>query len=271
MRRSGCALVAVLLARGLAAQAAGGPNPRHNGVDHLYPAFGYSSIDGFWLAGHYDWSSPRGFAERPEPTFARIALDAGASPGGSYSIIVDAQAPAYWDGWRFGLTAGLIRANRFGYYGQGNSTTYDRDSVVGRSYFYRVSRTIRSARFTVQRRIVGPLRVVAGGSLEHIDFRDLPGESVFRHDQLSGSIRPDEVPFNDRVARAGVVVDWRDLEIDPQRGVFVEGFVAIGRRHTRLTGAIRAYGHTLGPLVLPSPREGDGRGPDPPHAAARSH
>ena len=150
MRRSGCLLVAVLLARGLAAQAAGEPNPRHNWVDHLYPAIWYSSIDGFWLAGHYDWSSPMGFAERPEPTFARVALDAGASTEGSYSIIADAQAPAYWDGWRFGLTAGLIRANRFGYYGQGNNTGYDRDSVVGRSYFYRVSRTIRSARFTVR-------------------------------------------------------------------------------------------------------------------------
>src|SRR3989449_701948 len=121
MRRSGYALaIAVLLARGLNAQTSAQPNPRHNWVDHLYPAIWYSSIDGFWLAGHYDWSSPMGFAERPDPTFARIALDAGASTQGSYSIIPHAQAPAYWDGWRLGLTAGLIRANRFGYYGQGN-------------------------------------------------------------------------------------------------------------------------------------------------------
>src|SRR5437899_11719300 len=92
MRRSGYALaVAVLLARGLNAQTSAEPNPRHNWVDHLYPAIWYSSIDGFWLAGHYDWSSPMGFAERPEPTFARIALDAGASTQGSYSIIADAQ------------------------------------------------------------------------------------------------------------------------------------------------------------------------------------
>src|SRR5205085_344387 len=100
MRRSSCALVAVLLARGLAAQAAGEPNPRHNWVDHLYPAIWYSSIDGFWLAGHYDWSSPMGFAERLEPTFARIALDAGASTEGRYSIVADARARAYWGGCR---------------------------------------------------------------------------------------------------------------------------------------------------------------------------
>src|SRR5438270_12855235 len=103
MRRSGCLLVAVLLARGLAAQAAGEPNPRHNWVDHLYPAIWYSSIDGFLLAGHYDWSSRMGFAERPEPTFARIAVDDVAITEGSYSISVDAQAPAYCDGCRIGL------------------------------------------------------------------------------------------------------------------------------------------------------------------------
>jgi len=268
MRRSGYALaIAVLLARGLNAQTSAQPNPRHNWVDHLYPAIWYSSIDGFWLAGHYDWSSPMGFAERPEPTFARIALDAGASTQGSYSIIADAQAPAYWDGWRFGLTAGLIRANRFGYYGQGNTTTYVRDSLTGRSYFYRVSRTIRTARFTVQRRIVGPLRILAGGSLEHTDFRDLPGESVFKRDQLSGAIRPDEVPFNDRIARAGVVLDWRDLEMDPHRGVFVEGVVASGRGYTRRTGAVRVYVHPLDRLILAGRIAGEGMSGTPPLAA----
>ena len=51
------------------------PGPRKYWVDHLYPFLYYSTIDGFWVAGHYDWSSPMGFAERPEPTFGRIALD----------------------------------------------------------------------------------------------------------------------------------------------------------------------------------------------------
>ncbi len=121
-------------------------NPKHEWVDHLYPYVSYSSIDGFWAAGHYDWSSPMGFAERPEPNFGRVALDAGASTQGSYLIIADAQAPAYWDGWRLGLSLSLARANRLGYYGQGNSTTYNRDSTVGHSYFYRVSRKTAGAR-----------------------------------------------------------------------------------------------------------------------------
>lgn len=238
-----------LLAAPLAAQTE--PDPRKNWVDHLYPFFYYSSIDGFWLAGHYDWSSPMGFADRPEPTFGRVALDAGASTQGSYAVIVDAQAPAYWNGWRLGLTLGVTRSNRLGYYGQGNDTNYDRDSSgTGRAYFYRVSRRTHGARLTIQRRIAGPLRVLVGGTFEHTDFRELPGETLFERDRLAGTIRPEDDPFNDAVGRAGVVFDWRDLEADPHRGIFAEALVAAGRGYTRTTATVRAYVHPIDRLIL---------------------
>ncbi len=217
-------------------------NPKHEWVDHLYPYVSYSSIDGFWAAGHYDWSSPMGFAERPEPNFGRVALDAGASTQGSYLIIADAQAPAYWDGWRLGLSLSLARANRLGYYGQGNSTTYNRDSTVGHSYFYRVSRKTAGARLTVQRRVVGRLRVLVGGTLERTAFRVLPGETLYQRDSVG--------PFNDAVARAGVVFDSRDLEADPHRGLFAEALVGRGRGYTRTSATIRAYVHPLERLIL---------------------
>jgi outer membrane protein assembly factor BamA len=244
------------------------PDPRRNWVDHLYPYVYYSSIDGFWFAGHYDWSSPMGFVERPEPNFGRIAFDAGMSTQGSYSFVVDAQAPAYWDDWRFALTLSAARANRLGYYGQGNDTHYDRDSITAaRPYFYRVSRTTRSARFTVQRRVVGPVRVLAGGTLERTDFRELPGESWFQRDRLAGVVRPDEVPFNDRVVRAGIVLDWRDQEVDPHRGVFIEGLVGSGRGYTRTTAGLRMYAHPLERLVLAARIAGEGMTGTPPLAA----
>ncbi len=243
-------LVALAVASPLAAQTE--PAAKHTWVDHLYPLIYYSTVDGFWLAGHYDWSSPIGFSERPEPTFARVALDAGASTQGSYAFSLDAQAPAYWDGWRLGLTLSLTRANRLGYFGQGNGTTYDRDSTTGpgHSYFYRVSRRTHGARLTVQRRIVGPLRVLVGGSLEHTDFRELPGESVFQRDRIAGVIGPDDLPFNDAVGRAGVVFDSRDLEVDPHRGVFAEALVSRGHGYTRTTGALRGYAHPLERLIV---------------------
>jgi outer membrane protein assembly factor BamA len=185
-----------------------------------------------------------GFADRPEPSFGRIALDVGASTQGSHALVLDAQAPAYWDGWRVGLTLGLSRANRLGYYGQGNYTVYDRDSTQGpgRSYFYRVSRSNRSARLTIQRRIVGPLRVLAGGSLEHTDFRALPGTNLYQRDSTG--------PFNDRVARAGVVLDMRDLEVDPHRGLLAEVLVGSGRGYTRTSGSVHAYVHPLNRLII---------------------
>jgi len=185
-----------------------------------------------------------GFTDRPEPNFGRIALDAGASTQGSYAFIADAQAPAYWDGWRFGLTLSLTRANRLGYYGQGNSTTFDRDSTTGpgRSYFYRVSRANRAARVTVQRKIVGPLRVLVGGSLEHTAFRALPGVSRYERDSTG--------PFSDRVARVGIVLDTRDVEMDPHRGVFAEALASSGRGYARTSASLHVYAHPLERLIL---------------------
>jgi outer membrane protein assembly factor BamA len=208
-----------------------------------------------------------GFVDRPEPNFGRIALDVGASTQGSYAFVVDAQAPAYWDGWRLGLTVSLTRANRLGYYGQGNHTHFDSDSTDGRSYFYRVSRRTHGARATIQRRVVGPLRVLVGGTFEHTDFRELPGESVFQRDRVSGTVRPEDDPFNDAVGRAGIVIDSRDLEADPHRGVFAEALVGAGRDYTRTTAQVRVYVHPLERLVLAARAGGESMTGTPPLSA----
>ena len=192
-----------------------------------------------------------GFTDRPEPNFAAIRFDASASTQGSYALIADAQAPAYWDGWRLGLTLSATRANRLGYYGLGNGAPYDPDSVTPATpYFYQVSRTSLAARLTVQRRIVGPLRAFAGATLEHTDFRELPGGSQFRRDHASGVVDSTGVPFNDRIARGGLVFDWRDQEVDPHRGLFAEALVARGRGYTRTTASARAYLHPFDRLTV---------------------
>jgi hypothetical protein len=261
MRPIAAALLAALAPAMLAAQ-------RGTWIDQLYPYGNYSASDGFWLAGRYGWFSPMGFTERPEPNFAAIKFDAGASTKGSYLINVDATAPAYWDGWRLALTLSAARANRLGYYGQGNKTSYDADSVTAaRPYFYRVSRTTRVARFTVQRRIAGPVRLLAGATLEHTGFRELPGESQFQRDRIAGTIGPGEVPFNDRVLRGGVVVDWRDQEVDPHRGVFVEGLVGRGRGYTRTTAAARVYLHPFEKVMVAARVAGEKMTGSPPVSA----
>lgn len=223
-------------------------------IDQLYPFFYYSSVDGFWLGGHYGWSSPMTDPSRPEPHYADLRLDASASTQGSYRVAADAQAPAWWKDWRVGLTLTAARANRLGYYGLGNATPFTSDSVTSAApYFYRVSRTSQSARLTAQRRVdtpAGQFRVLVGGTLERSDFRVLPGDNLFRRDRAGGALRAADVPFTDAVVRVGLVFDSRDQEVDPHRGVFAEALVGWGRGYTRATGAIRAYVHPIDRLIL---------------------
>ena len=89
---------------------------------------------------------------------------------------MDAQAPAWWEGWRARLTLTTARSNRMGYYGLGNDTPYAVESLTTAGpYFYRVSRTSTTARATVQHRVFGPVRLLFGAALAHSTFRALPG------------------------------------------------------------------------------------------------
>jgi outer membrane protein assembly factor BamA len=205
---------------------------------------------------------------RPEPNLAALTLDAGASTRGSSFVVADAQAPAWWHPWRAGLTLVVARANRLGYYGLGNDTRYARDSLTTAGpYFYKVRRMHVGARVTVQRRVVGPLRVLAGASLERSDFRALPGPSVFRNDLASGAVDAGAVPFTDRVVRVGVVFDTRDHEIDPHEGVIAEALFASGTGYTRTTADMRVQVHPFERLILAGRLAAEGMGGDPPLAA----
>ena len=234
---------------------------------NFYPYVAYSPADGLLGAVHYGRYSPLGFVERPEPERASLNVDAGASTQGSYVITVDARAPAWWDGWRAVATLSARRENRLGYYGIGNDTWYFPDSAkTAGAYFYRVSRKRLTARATVQRRVVGPLRILAGGSLTRTDFRALPGPSVFRTDLTSGTVDPTTLPFTDKVARVGVVLDTRESEVDPHTGVIVEALFASGTGYTRTTGDARLQVRPVERLVLAGRLAAEGMGGNPPIA-----
>ncbi len=187
---------------------------------------------------------------------------------GSYGVVVDVQAPAWREGWRAGVTLTAARDNRLGYYGLGNETRYSSDSVdlVG-TYFYRVSRTRLTVRVTLQRRLVGPVRVLAGGTIARSDFRALPGASVFRTDLNAGTVDPATLPFSDHVLRVGVVVDTRDNEVDPHAGVLLATVFASGHGYTRTTADARVQVRPAGRLVLAGRLAAEGMGGTPPLAA----
>ncbi|PYO62416.1 MAG: hypothetical protein DMD28_05960 [Gemmatimonadetes bacterium] len=257
-----CAAVAVC-APALAAQ--------RDWHSNLYPYVYYSTSDGVWGAARYALTSPLGFAERPEPNAAAFTLDASASTQGSYAVVADASAPALWAGWRVALTLGAARENRLGFYGLGNDTPYTPGSVTPAApYFYRVSRTHAAARAIIQRRVIGPLRLLAGAAIERTDFRALPGASVFRQDLATGVVDSSTIPFTDKTVRAGVVLDTRDNELDPHAGVFLEGIVASGPGYTRTTAAARVYVHPIEHLTLAARVAGEGMGGTPPLATQLS-
>lgn len=180
--------------------------------------------------------------------------------------MADAQAPAWWNGWRAGVTLTAARDNRLGYYGIGNETRYSSDSAAAAgAYYYRVSRKRLGARVTVQRRLVGPLRLLAGGAVTRNEFRALPGASIFRTDLNAGALDPR--PFNDHVVRVGLVVDTRDSEVDPHAGVLLETLFASGNGYTRTTAGARVHVRPARPLVVAGRLVAEGTGGTPPLAA----
>jgi outer membrane protein assembly factor BamA len=241
---------ALLLALGVAAPV---PLAGQRYWDFTFaPGVFYSTTDGFWLGAFARVFSPViGVQDRPEPHLAWADVRGGASTEGSFVVRAEAQAPAWWDGWRLTLLLTHQRQNRLGYYGLGNETFYSADSVTGaRPYFYRVSRTTTTARATVQRRVVGPFRLLAGATLSRNAYRGLPGETLFERDLAGGGLDPRHFPFTDAVIRVGAVVDTRDHEIDPHRGVLLEGLFASGMGYHRVTGSARAYVHLVQRLFM---------------------
>src|SRR5205823_14127077 len=91
--------------------------------------------------------------------------------------------------------------------------------------------------------------------------------SVFGNDLAAGIVDPGTIPFTDKAVRAGVVLDTRDNEIDPHRGVAAEALFASGTGYTRTTASARLYVHPLHRLVLAGRIAAEGTGGNPPLAA----
>ncbi|HYK10232.1 MAG TPA: BamA/TamA family outer membrane protein [Gemmatimonadales bacterium] len=248
---------------------AGAPSLASQGVwtNTLYP-YAYAAGDGFWLAGHFSEYASLGFAPGPEPNVAALNLDAGGSTQGSYFLTADFQAPAYWQGWRVGLTLGAIRENRLGFFGLGNASVNAADSVGPTSpYFDKVSRTRQSARLTVQRKLPWHFRALVGGQIVHTSFRALPGQSVFAENLASGLIDSTKNPFTDPSVRAGLVFDTRDVESVPESGLFLEALYSAGKGYNRRTASAKVYVSPVERLVLSARLAAEAMGGHPPLAA----
>jgi hypothetical protein len=196
--------------------------------DLFYPKLFWIPREGASIGAYYGVVLPTRYDDATAaPHRLLVALDGQISTSGSRFVTLDAWAPALTDGWRFHVTLALIHWMREPYFGLGNATTADSGSISGSDRYYRIERVRNYARADVQRRIVGPFRLLAGMHWEHWFLDTVQTRSQLSLDRSSGAVDRIAVGTNDVSARVGLVFDTRDREAAAQRGVLVEAI------HTR--------------------------------------
>lgn len=172
---------------------------------------------------------------------------AGGTFRGSALGLVRYQAPRFGPGLRLWTQAQVNREARFGYFGLGNATTYDPDAVTEAVPFpYRARRTRLDLRADVTARLTGPLSAALGVHGQLARFSALEGPSAFRTDF------GERLDQDDAAARLALLVDTRDLEFDPHRGVLLEAGGELGSGnggYERLYAILRGY-TSLGPKTV---------------------
>jgi outer membrane protein assembly factor BamA len=173
-------------------------------------------------------------------------LDAGIGFRGTRFAVAQFGAPLLVQDGRFAGTLLAMREARYGFFGIGNQSTYDGANVTDANpFFYQVQRTRYQAVAEATRRIAGPLQIALQGSAASIKFvAHDEGTSVFLQ-RFGSSLQQD-----DAYLRAALVLDTRDTEYDPHKGVLLEAGYQVASGGT---GYERAYGVARGWLQL---REG---------------
>jgi outer membrane protein assembly factor BamA len=193
---------------------------------------------------------------------AAVNGDAGIARHGSRFIGGSFRAPGLWDGWRVSALAFAQRETRYGYFGLGNDTRFEPDSVSDADpYLYRVRRTRYRGAVEVTRRIRGPLQVALLAGYEHARFTALPGPSRFVDDVPSGELKQDDVS-----GRIALVYDTRDNEYNTHQGVLLEAGSQVGSGgdgYTRQYAILRGYLSVREGTVLAARLAGAGMGGTP--------
>ena len=194
---------------------------------------------------------------------AAFNADAGIAPKGSRFVSAQFKAPELWDGWRVAVQGALERQVRYGYFGLGNETVFDKDAVGDDDPFlYRMRRTRYRASAEVTRRIRGPLHVALLTEYEHARFTSLPGPSVFATDFPAGELKQDDV-----TGRLALIYDTRDNEYNTHQGLLLEAGTQVGSGgdgYTRQYVILRGYLPVREGTVVAARIAGSGMGGTPP-------
>lgn len=219
--------------------------------------------DGPALAAGIRYSQPAEY-EAPYTNNGRLSLDAGITGRGSRFVTAQFKAPGLWKNWRLAALASADRQVRYGYFGLGENTVYDKDLVGdGTPFLYRVRRTRYRGVAEVTRVIRGPWMVAFQANVEQVRFTSLPGSSVFTSDFPVGEIEQD-----DAAGRLALIYDTRDVEYNTHRGVLLEAGTQVGsggegNGYTRQYVMLRGYLPVREGTVVAARLAGSGMGGNP--------
>jgi hypothetical protein len=239
MRASAIAFAALLCGGRIAAQDPEEPPSGTPWRTSYFPYFNGGTNDGPVIAFRVRYWQPAEYEDRVTAN-AALTADAGVTLRGSRHVQVQFRAPRIREGWRLNTFAGAVREVRFGYFGLGNDTDYNKDAVTeAQPFLYRVRRTRYRGNLEVTRRLRGPFQVAVMGEVERARFTSLPGPSLFVTD-----FEPDELRETDVSGRVALVYDTRDNEFNTHQGLFFEGGAQVGSGgdgYTRLYTVLRGY------------------------------
>ena len=213
--------------------------PRSPWRTSYFPYLTGAANDGPVLAGRVRYWQPASYEDRVTST-AALSLDAGITTRGSRGVTGQFRAPLLWDGWRLFALAGADRLVRYGFFGLGNATVYDKDAVNdAQPFLYRLRRTRYRGVVEVTRRLRGPLQAALQVDAEQVRFTSLPGPSAFADLVPSG-----ELEQNDIAGRVALVYDTRDNEYNTHQGLLLEAGTQVGSGndgYTRQYAILRGY------------------------------
>ena len=228
-------LFAVLLSsvgtRGSAQVATGGSELEADyWFDVFYPKVFYTPVEGLTGGAYYALVQPSRSWDygTPPPYRISISLDGQLSTSGSRFLKLEARAPGLATGWRFTGRLSARRRAKDNYFGLGNATVFEKDSVSdSQPDFYRAIRTQYVFRAEMQRDLVGPLRVVAGTKAERWRISPQDGPSVLARDLANGADPTIDVATDDVSFRVGLLLDTRDDEVAPNSGIVIGAGVGV--------------------------------------------
>ncbi len=163
-------------------------------------------------------------------TFAGTAsVEAGIGTLGSRFGRVELRGPGLVHGWRVRGLASAERRARFGYYGLGGDVEQAESAIAPNGDGFRVRRNRYYFQGEATRTISGPFRLALAATLDRTELDQLSGQTLFRAEH------PGNYRGTDFTVRPALVLDTRDYEATPSKGVLLEAGVGFGTGREPMT------------------------------------